>query len=340
MNTNASYEKVSSSHLSRDAWLYVRQSTLRQVFENTESTHRQYALRQQAVALGWPVERVQVIDCDLGKSAASEADREGFQRLVTEVSMGRAGIVLGLEVSRLARNNCDWHRLLEICAVTGTLILDEDGLYDPGHFNDRLLLGLKGTMMAELAREAWWADGPSATVPPLVHLAVSAPVVSIDAGGPRTPVGHASDTGETARDASRGRPRSGDSWLQLDGETKSEPPHGTLRSNSGSRDAAGKTIASIPSTDNVFAASRSRRLLAKPHTSNHHELGSRELVLPTGQVSERSPGSSPRRFFTTAPSPPRRCPTCHSDPVPWPRKIGSLPSRAPHVGNGIEQSTN
>ena len=146
MNTNLSHEKVNSCHLSRDAWLYVRQSTLRQVFENTESTHRQYALRQQAVSLGWPVERVQVIDCDLGRSAASEADREGFQRLVTEVSMGRAGIVLGLEVSRLARNSCDWHRLLEICAVTGTLILDEDGLYDPGHYNDRLLLGLKGTM--------------------------------------------------------------------------------------------------------------------------------------------------------------------------------------------------
>lgn len=146
MNMNPTQEKVSSSHLSRDAWLYVRQSTLRQVFENTESTHRQYALRQKAVALGWPVERVQVIDCDLGRSAASEADREGFQQLVTEVSLGRAGIVLGLEVSRLARNSCDWHRLLEICAVTGTLILDEDGLYDPGHFNDRLLLGLKGTM--------------------------------------------------------------------------------------------------------------------------------------------------------------------------------------------------
>ena len=139
-------QKVRTEHLRRKAYLYVRQSTLRQVFENTESTHRQYALRQHAVSLGWPVERVQVIDCDLGRSAASEADREGFQRLVTEVSMGRAGIVLGLEVSRLARNNCDWHRLLEICAVTGTLILDEDGLYDPGHYNDRLLLGLKGTM--------------------------------------------------------------------------------------------------------------------------------------------------------------------------------------------------
>ena len=111
-----------------------------------KAPQRQYALRQQAVALGWPTERVVVIDSDLGQSGASVADREGFQKLVTEVSLGRAGIVLGLEVSRLARNNADWHRLLEICALSDTLILDEDGLYDPSHFNDRLLLGLKGTM--------------------------------------------------------------------------------------------------------------------------------------------------------------------------------------------------
>jgi DNA invertase Pin-like site-specific DNA recombinase len=140
------HQKVKASHLQRDAYLYVRQSTLRQVLENTESTQRQYALRQQAVALGWPTERVVVIDSDLGQSGASIADREGFQKLVTEVSLGRAGIVLGLEVSRLARNNADWHRLLEICALSDTLILDEDGLYDPSHYNDRLLLGLKGTM--------------------------------------------------------------------------------------------------------------------------------------------------------------------------------------------------
>ena len=96
--------------------------------------------------MGWPVEQVIVIDSDLGQSGASAADREGFQRLVAEVSLGKAGIVLGLEVSRLARNSADWHRLLEICALTDTLILDEDGLYDPAQFNDRLLLGLKGTM--------------------------------------------------------------------------------------------------------------------------------------------------------------------------------------------------
>lgn len=140
------HQKVHASHLKRDAYLYVRQSTLRQVLENTESTQRQYALRQHAVALGWPQERILVIDSDLGQSGASMAGREGFQRLVAEVGMGRAGIVLGLEVSRLARNCTDWHRLLEICALTDTLILDEDGLYDPAHFNDRLLLGLKGTM--------------------------------------------------------------------------------------------------------------------------------------------------------------------------------------------------
>jgi DNA invertase Pin-like site-specific DNA recombinase len=112
----------------------------------TESTKRQYALRQRAVALGWPEDRIIVLDNDLGQSGASAVDREGFQRLVTEVSLGRAGIVLGLEVSRLARNSTDWHRLLEICALTDTLILDEDGIYDPAHFNDRLLLGFKGTM--------------------------------------------------------------------------------------------------------------------------------------------------------------------------------------------------
>ena len=144
--TRPPHQKVTASHLQRDAYLYVRQSTVRQVFENTESTRRQYALRERAVALGWPIERVVVIDSDLGKSGASGTDREGFQELVGEVGMGRVGIVLGLEVSRLARNSTDWHRLLEICALTDTLILDEDGIYSPSDFNDRLLLGLKGTM--------------------------------------------------------------------------------------------------------------------------------------------------------------------------------------------------
>lgn len=143
---NAAATKVTASHLGRVAFLYVRQSTLRQVVHNTESATRQYALRQRAVALGWPTDRIVTIDTDQGQSGASASDREGFQRLVAEVGMGRAGIVLGLEVSRLARNNADWHRLLEICGLSNTLICDEDGLYDPADFNDRLLLGLKGTM--------------------------------------------------------------------------------------------------------------------------------------------------------------------------------------------------
>jgi DNA invertase Pin-like site-specific DNA recombinase len=138
-------QKITTDHLAKNAYLYIRQSTIRQVFENTESTKRQYALRDKAIALGWSIEQIIVIDSDLGKSGA-ESDRQGFQQLVTEVSLGHAGIVLGLEVSRLARNSMDWHRLLEICALTRSLILDEDGVYDPGHFNDRLLLGLKGTM--------------------------------------------------------------------------------------------------------------------------------------------------------------------------------------------------
>ena len=148
MNINAanSNGKVNPGHLKKTAYLYIRQSTLRQVFENTESTQRQYGLRQRAIVLGWQSEQIEVIDCDQGQSGASTGEREGFQRLVAEVGLGKAGIVMGLEVSRLARNCADWHRLLEICALSGTLILDEDGLYDPAHFNDRLLLGLKGTM--------------------------------------------------------------------------------------------------------------------------------------------------------------------------------------------------
>src|SRR5215211_843903 len=144
--SQATASKVTAGHLARTAYLYVRQSTLRQVINNTESAERQYALRQRAVALGWPAGQIVVIDSDQGQSGASAADREGFQQLVAEVGLGKAGIVLGLEVSRLARNNADWHRLLEICALAGTLICDEDGLYDPADFNDRLLLGLKGTM--------------------------------------------------------------------------------------------------------------------------------------------------------------------------------------------------
>jgi DNA invertase Pin-like site-specific DNA recombinase len=138
--------KVQARHLARGAYLYIRQSSMRQVIENIESTKRQYALRERAITLGWRDEQIIVIDNDQGESGASAVWREGFQRLVSDVGMGRAGIVMGLEVSRLARNNADWHRLLEICALADTLILDEDGIYDPASFNDRLLLGLKGTM--------------------------------------------------------------------------------------------------------------------------------------------------------------------------------------------------
>lgn len=137
--------KVTSDHLNRFAYLYVRQSSLHQVHENRESTARQYDLKRRAQAMGWRSDQVVVIDEDLGLSGSS-SERKGFQRLVSEVGLGRVGLVMGLEVSRLARNSTDWHRLLEICALADTLILDEDGIYDPSHFNDRLLLGLKGTM--------------------------------------------------------------------------------------------------------------------------------------------------------------------------------------------------
>jgi DNA invertase Pin-like site-specific DNA recombinase len=143
MNAQA---KVTADHLRKQAILYVRQSTLHQVKENRESTALQYDLKHQAQELGWNDQQTVVIDEDLGHSGATATDRSGFQRLVAEVSLGRVGLVMGLNVSRLARNNADWHRLLEICALTGTLIVDQDGIYDPNHFNDRLILGLKGTM--------------------------------------------------------------------------------------------------------------------------------------------------------------------------------------------------
>ena len=146
MFTDTATSKVTAAHLRATALLYVRQSTLKQVLHNTESAIRQYDLRGRAIALGWTADQIIVIDIDQGQSGASAADREGFQHLVAEVSLGRAGIVLGLECSRLARNSADWHQLLELCAMTGTLICDEDGLYDPRDFNDRLLLGMKGHM--------------------------------------------------------------------------------------------------------------------------------------------------------------------------------------------------
>jgi DNA invertase Pin-like site-specific DNA recombinase len=142
---------ISERHLSKTAFVYVRQSTLAQVRHNQESTERQYALREKALELGWSEPTVQILDGDLGKSGAQIAGREDFKTLVAEVSMGQVGAVFALEVSRLARSNLDWHRLLELCALTDTLVIDEDGCYNPADFNDGLLLGLKGTMaQAEL----------------------------------------------------------------------------------------------------------------------------------------------------------------------------------------------
>lgn len=141
MSTLLSQTKIRLEHLDRLAFIYVRQSTVIQVRENTASTARQYDLVQRARDLGWAPEHIQVIDQDQGHSGASTTGRDGFQALLVEVGLGHAGAVLSLEVSRLARSCSDWYRLLEICAVTETLVIDEEGVYDPGQYNDRLLLG-------------------------------------------------------------------------------------------------------------------------------------------------------------------------------------------------------
>jgi DNA invertase Pin-like site-specific DNA recombinase len=138
--------KIRDWHWQRQAIVYIRQSTMQQVHEHRESTARQYALEQRAVALGWPRDRVTVIDDDQGQSGQSAEGRLGFQRLLAEVSLDHVGIIFGLEMSRLARSNKDWHQLLELCAIFRTLLADQDGIYDPTDYNDRLLLGLKGTM--------------------------------------------------------------------------------------------------------------------------------------------------------------------------------------------------
>ena len=138
--------KIGAVHLGRDAYVYVRQSTLTQLRDHTESMMRQYEMRERAVALGWDAHQVRVIDADLGRSGADATGREGFKDLVADVGLGRVGIVFGIEVSRLARNNADWYQLLDLCALTDTLIADADGIYHPADFNDRLVLGLKGTM--------------------------------------------------------------------------------------------------------------------------------------------------------------------------------------------------
>ena len=143
--SEAPTRKIAPHHLEREACLYVRQSSLRQVVENTESARRQYGLSRKAMALGWPTECIRVIDDDQGKSGAYSGNRSGFRDLMARIAAGEVGIVLGLEVSRLARDNADWHQLLRIAGIAGTLILDETGIYDPNDSNDKLLLGFKGS---------------------------------------------------------------------------------------------------------------------------------------------------------------------------------------------------
>jgi DNA invertase Pin-like site-specific DNA recombinase len=155
--------KVTASHRSRDAIIYVRQSTFTQTQENTESLALQYELRRYATELGWSEDQISVIDDDLARSAASTDGRLGFTDLVAAVGLGRAGIIVGREVSRLARNNTDWYQVLDLCSITDTLIADADGIYHPGDFNDRLVLGLKGQMAEALSgyrHNASYADIP------------------------------------------------------------------------------------------------------------------------------------------------------------------------------------
>jgi len=143
--------KIAEQHLSRQACIYIRQSTLAQVRSNQESTERQYNLLNKAQSLGWKAEQIRVLDRDLGQSGAAATKRADFKTLVGDVAMGQIGAIFALEASRLARSNQDWHRLLELCAITGTLVIDEDGCYDPAEFNDSLVLGMKGTFaQAEL----------------------------------------------------------------------------------------------------------------------------------------------------------------------------------------------
>src|SRR5215217_2917394 len=145
---NAISPKIEPRHVDLRALVYVRQSTPRQVLVNQESTRRQYQLAERAQQMGWPAPRIEVIDEDLGLSGAGSHMRTGFQRLVAAIGLGEVGLVLVTEVSRLSRLNSDWHRVIELCAVFRTLIADEDGIYDPADPNDRLVLGLKGTLFS------------------------------------------------------------------------------------------------------------------------------------------------------------------------------------------------
>ena len=152
--------KIADQHLARQACIYIRQSTMGQVRFNQESTERQYNLKSKAESLGWKGDQIRILDRDLGQSGSATTNREDFKALVGEVAMGRVGAIFSLEASRLARSNQDWHRLLELCAITSTLVIDEDGCYNPAEFNDGLVLGMKGTFaQAELhiirARLSW-----------------------------------------------------------------------------------------------------------------------------------------------------------------------------------------
>jgi DNA invertase Pin-like site-specific DNA recombinase len=143
--------KVEDQHLERDAYVYLRQSTPGQVLHNQESTERQYALKDKALELGWTPSSIRILDGDLGVSGAQTTRRDDFKTLLADVAMGKVGVVLALEASRLARSSLQWHRLIEICALTSTIVVDEDGIYNPSDFNDTLLLGMKGTIaQAEL----------------------------------------------------------------------------------------------------------------------------------------------------------------------------------------------
>ncbi len=143
--------KVQIHHLQRPAYVYIRQLTMGQVRHHQESTERQYALKNRALQMQWQADQVRVLDRDLGRSGAQSTEREDFKTLIGDVSMGNVGAIFALEASRLARSNLDWHRLIEICGLTKTLVVDEDGCYDPAEFNDALLLGLKATIaQAEL----------------------------------------------------------------------------------------------------------------------------------------------------------------------------------------------
>src|ERR1700731_1199859 len=144
--TTAPDERLTPARRAKLAYIYVRQSSVTQVKHHQESTELQYRLVDRAVGLGWPRERVHVIDEDLGKSGAASTERHGFQRLIAEIGLGNAGLVLSLDASRLARNNRDWHQLLELCSLFGVILADGERLYDPGAYHDRLLLGLSGIM--------------------------------------------------------------------------------------------------------------------------------------------------------------------------------------------------